>query len=204
MRRCVSLWNLLQSGDQDDLARHIRLEADEIVYDSYPSSPADERLPSPESCDRETIASATRFPHLLKLKQKDDLRPLVHAYLREEINERMSWGVIGQALPATDGSTALHLMPPSLLSALWVQFAEEITGHVPPLQCEVCKKRYRLKKGHKDRMYCSIACKMQAQRAKHKRAKQLYADGRSIEDIAGELGSKVETIRKWVSPKKEE
>lgn len=51
-------------------------------------------------------------------------------------------------------------------------------------------------------VFCSSGCKVAAHQRKHrkkvKRAKELYANGISIEQIANKLGSKPETIKKWI------
>jgi hypothetical protein len=136
-----------------------------------------------------------------RAKEKHDYKPSAHEYIREVVNERLKTTVQAQLLPAKDGATSLHILPSTLLSALWFQFASEVARNVERFLCPGCKE-WKRKDFHKGKQYCSPKCRMRVQRAKMERARQLKSEGRSDEAIAKEVGSRVATVRKWGSSNK--
>ena len=53
-----------------------------------------------------------------------------------------------------------------------------------------------------DREFCSNACKLRDHRAKVKRAKELSARGKTVAQIAKELKTTTESVRRWLTKTK--
>lgn len=88
-------------------------------------------------------------------------------YLQRAVNWRMQ-GLVDVRLvwDADDNRGRLHLVPKSLLGALWVQFALAINGDKEYRECGHCSTWFELSPGtaRTSRFYCSDACKMKAYR----------------------------------------
>jgi hypothetical protein len=103
-------------------------------------------------------------------------------------------------------SALLRVSPTNLLGALWWQFARAVTGEASYRQCKVCLQWIELSTGDHgfriDREFCSNECKYKDHRAKVRKAKELKARGRTIGQIAKELGAKSKSVKKWLTKKK--
>ncbi len=133
---------------------------------------------------------------ILGSQWRPDLLPNVqrtlNANLARETGARMLWS-------SEEGRLRLHLRPASLLGALWLQLAQAIDGDRHYRRCRVCASWFELRpdRARTNRAYCSDACRFKAYRGRQARARELHAEGQDMETIARELGSDVETIRKW-------
>jgi hypothetical protein len=182
------------------------------VYDSHPL-PEGSEPPPPETREVRTIVSASIHPERFELLLGDlprslttgklelDLLPIAKDFIRELINERLTGSVNTQLIPTRDGDSSVQMVPKTLLTALWLQFALEVAGRVEYIRCKSCRKWYT-PDGHRDKVYCSPACKQRGHREKQAKARELKVEGWSVERIAEELGSDVDTIKKWISSKK--
>jgi hypothetical protein len=98
-------------------------------------------------------------------------------------------------------TAALKLWPPTLLDALYVQFADAILGNKRHRQCQLCGRWFELLRqvNRVDRQTCSTSCRVEIYRQKKKRAAELHAKGWSITRIATEVGSDASTVKKWAT-----
>jgi hypothetical protein len=97
------------------------------------------------------------------------------------------------------------LEPPDLISALWFQFGELLTGGVRLVECPGCSTTQLIKthvKSGPDRVHCSEACRSKAHRLREK-ARELRAKRVPINSIAQELGRNRTIVRNWLSNKGE-
>jgi hypothetical protein len=188
-------WESVCQELAEEFARRGAVGNRRAVYVSATDDPQGSQPP-------EVIFPSPRHPEWSALVQNEDRRSLAVDWLREVVNGRMRGVIDAHLLADREGGRSLHLLPRTLMSALWLQFAEEIAVNVPYLQCQTCGKRYRADAAHKDRVYCSPRCKQQAHRQKQEQARQFKAEGWSDERIAGVLGSDVDKISKWVAPEK--
>jgi Putative ATPase subunit of terminase (gpP-like) len=99
----------------------------------------------------------------------------------------------------------LQLVPPSLMDAMLLQFADAIQGGKRYHQCEACSRWFERRPGlaRADRQTCSDSCRVKLYRLRQARARELHGEGWSAKRIAKELGSDVSTIKKWASKNKE-
>src|SRR5262249_60440765 len=103
------------------------------------------------------------------------------------------------------GRTQLKLVPATLLTALWLQFASAIEGNKRYRRCKECGQWFEVspETARTSRLFCSGPCPAKAYRGRRHRARELRGKGWSFKDIAEELGSDVPTVKKWVRSKKE-
>lgn len=90
----------------------------------------------------------------------------------------------------------------SLIGAIWQQFADAVSNNRQYRRCPApgCGRWYELSPATKgpNRNHCSVACKQRAYRHRKDTAKELFNSGRSIEQIAEEIGASIEIIKRWV------
>jgi hypothetical protein len=210
--QCVRLWELVQRNDQVRLAHYIKPHPNEdswFIYSSHPDLPADQ-YPLPYDFQIWLI-QAHAGPDRKAKTESQDLRPLVLECLRRLINLMLEHRVNARVCErrGSEGRMELAVVPQTRLAALWLQFAQEVTGKIPPSRCPVCQEPFRPTK-HRDRMYCSSGkCKVTAHRIR-KRAERQLADGVSFEEVAKQenldesvLRNLLETWRKKDSDRKE-
>jgi len=90
--------------------------------------------------------------------------------------------------------------PNTLLSAIWLQFAQSLNGGPELIKCPVCEDFFRIVKGRnrKSRKTCSDACKSKLSRNRKKIALELFEQGNEPNEISEAVGSKLETVQRWV------
>jgi hypothetical protein len=117
------------------------------------------------------------------------------------INNRLSDAMSVQVIesPGGKGRMELHYVPRSLAAALWMQFADEVTGGGESARCLICGRWFRLDK-HKDRVYCGDTCNVRASRTR-KKAKAMMAEGKTLKQAARALKMRVAILEKLLAPK---
>jgi hypothetical protein len=92
------------------------------------------------------------------------------------------------------------IRPPRLVDFLWWQFAEEVSRSVSFRPCQTCGGLIRIGQGTRaDRFYCSHACRLRGYRQRKPLARALAAKGKTVEEIAHELGADPPVVMRWVS-----
>jgi hypothetical protein len=202
MRDLTSLWDMLRANDVAGLRERVRWERARVVY----LRPADSDGPRPIASMKPPGQSEE-----VGIRPGDPVRP-AWAYLAGKVNLAMS-GLVMSPLVYDRGHEhpVLRLRPANLLGALWAQFARAIDGDKQYRQCPACgtwmeispapgltnAKSYRT-----SRKTCSDKCRVWVHRQHQERARELHAAGKTAKQIAKELGSDVDTVKKWVSKRK--
>jgi len=103
------------------------------------------------------------------------------------------------------GGFAFKVVPESLLGALWLQFALAVAGNKKYRACGACGQWFEVSPdvARTSRSYCKEACRARAYRARKDRAQAMAAEGKSIKQIAEELGSDEKTVTGWLLQNKE-
>lgn len=211
MRSLTSLWLAMSYGDNDLLAQCITRERDAA------GQPVVYFTPPPEDCER-TSASARRkpersiissveiHPDWLKWFEEGDPIATAHRYLAAEVQRQLAIipGKLDLHWRRRQGFT-LHFRAKSLLGQLWVSFAEAIAVGKKFRRCDGCQTWFEIAPdaARTHRRYCSESCRGKAYRGRQDRARQLYAQNRSFEEIAAELDSDVPTVKRWITGFKE-
>jgi hypothetical protein len=104
------------------------------------------------------------------------------------------------------GQMMLAHVPRNLLGALWLQFAQAISGDLEYRTCKECGKTIEVATDLDGRsarkLFCSDPCKSRDYRRRKDLAKKMKAEGKSVKDIAEELVTDISTIQKWVGKRK--
>jgi hypothetical protein len=219
LREAIRLWDLIQSADEKALKRVIRWEGPLVHY--YPPPEVYETLgvrPWTEIPiqDRkyfkgfDLLGSAPGGPELQKVARRGEVaRPamvfvhyLINAVYSNHVRPVLVWD------PQRRRSVRLDV-PQSLLSAIYVKFAQEVQKGRPARPCQVCGRFFdpapspdRRRGMRSDRATCSDACRSQAYRNRKQVARDLRARGRSPAVIAKELRTTVEVVKNWLAEQK--
>jgi hypothetical protein len=214
MRRLAGLWELIQQGDQEGLARHVRWGEESpgrpaVFYDSHPDLPEGTAAPPGDPRVREPIASAASDEASLGRFQPGDVLEPAKAYLQVQLDQHLFHGAedvrLGMTWDARRGQPAIAYHCPTLLSAVWLQFATVVNENLVHGRCPECGKWFEVapNAARASRRFCSTSCRSKAYRERQDRARQLYAAGKTFEEVAEELESDVATIKKWITGIKE-
>jgi hypothetical protein len=125
--------------------------------------------------------------------------------LREMINGLLNEArvtVSFEMASAPPNQPKLHIVPTNLHGAMWLQLAQALEDNKSYRRCKICSRWFELSPetgARTSRHYCSDACRSRAYRSRKERARKLHAKGTAIRKIAEELGSNVETVKKWIA-----
>lgn len=90
--------------------------------------------------------------------------------------------------------------PETLLSAMWYQFSEELSGHRKYKYCSHCNTWQDVTNNHSNwsgHPECVNAARVSSWRKGKASAKKLYVEGCTIEEIAHKLEKPEKIIQKW-------
>jgi hypothetical protein len=207
-RHLLTLWDLLRVEDREQLASRLdrrRGDGDdlEVCFDGRPvDHEGTLSRPRPDAGD----PKAERRAEI----KADDLIPVGWHYLQEDIGFRLNHvaGEVptGMVWDAERQRPILQLEAPTLLAAVWLQFAEAVTYDRTFNRCRTCGRWFEvapdLVRAH--RRFCSNACRFKAYRGRQDRARQLFTvENMTFEEIAQELDSDVATVKRWITGIKE-
>jgi hypothetical protein len=221
MKRAVEWWDLIVRRDAEAMSRHLTrarpaqavapeyvedfgtvrftapTHSDGWFYDSHPGLPDDDES-AKQIRVREYCAPADA-----------DILAAGTALLWTWINRRLERKISVRVAPArTTGQPVMHMVPNTLLTALWLQFARAITGNKQYRSCRECGEWFELS-GDDDgrtarREFCSDPCKSRDYRRRKNRTLALSAERLTPKQIASQLKAEgmetdAETIRKWAA-----
>jgi hypothetical protein len=202
MKRLVALWALYRRPDKAGLLHHIRWKQDdnERWYVEYNSRP-DMHPDSPCPAVQEVIASPAVRPEWLKVFHPKDVFLPTLAYLQAKINEHLA-GQTESGLLYDQDRQQLRLcqVPRTFLTALWLQFTQAVAEDKEYRQCGECGSWFEVSPeiARTNRRFCSNACRSRLYRRRQARAKELFAEGKSLQEIAAQLRSTVAAVKSWV------
>jgi hypothetical protein len=204
MRRAVAIWDMLQARDLSQLLQHIRWHQagskECWVYDSHPD------------LDKSQIAPAPGRHRQLIEPVEDLFRPgdvLIPAMflVQRWVNDHLDDTVAPRLLYDLDlGAQVLQIVPRNLAGAMWLQLAQTIAGNKHHRTCKECGKWFEVSSEEDGRtarrIFCSDPCKCRDYRRRKERAQQLKVEGKPVKDIAQELDTDAETVKRWLRKRK--
>lgn len=123
----------------------------------------------------------------------------------EEMRATVTNNLIGRVRVAftrnrSVGGFVLEILPINLIGGLWLQLAETIAGRKKHRACKACGRWFEISPQmyRKSRVYCSEACKSQGYRERKELALRLADEGKTVKEIAAELGSDAKTVKGWL------
>jgi hypothetical protein len=212
MQRLTGLWDLLQNEDRERLALYVRWKQAKdgmaVVFDSHPTA-GKGTPPLGFHRARAVIASSDTRPELLETFPVDDPVLPGWVYLQREIDlhlhhvadeipTRMVWN-------GKRNRPALGLVAPTLLAAVWLQFADAVSNDRTYSRCRECGKWFEVAPdaARTHRRFCSNGCRSKAYRQRQDRSRQLHAAGKPFEEIAQGLDADVAAVKRWITGVKE-
>jgi hypothetical protein len=148
-----------------------------------------------------TIIAGPRYrPELLEHMKPGDLLAPTQYYLQELVNKALqTHNACARLLWNRHQQLDVIVAPSGLIGAMWLQLALAIEGNHSYQTCEQCRRWFEVgvevRRGAK---FCSEACRQKHKRARIAAARTLYAEKVSLEEIATQLGTDVETVKGWV------
>jgi hypothetical protein len=230
MRHLLTLWTLCQRKDLAGLRRWVSWDATGRVAYSRPDharcqtswcpsshrgvnvrywfeglfSLPPEQEPSDYAADEPGRTLAWTLNNLVK---RGDAVGAVRAFVVAGINHQLLHPrQVNMALYwSSDGPPYVANKPVDLLQAMYVQFAWAVAGNGQYRQCAACQKFFELSPGvnRANRSTCSDACRVRLSRERRERARQLHTEGRTVKQIAREIGSRPAKVQEWISQPKE-
>lgn len=119
----------------------------------------------------------------------------------EDVHCSVMWAsMIDKTVKRKNNRLELLIEPKSLVSAIWLQFAQSLEGAPELIKCPVCGDYFRIVKGRnrKSRKTCSDACKSKLNRERKRITHEMYRKGASPNQISEEVGSSLNTINRWI------
>ncbi len=159
MKAFVCLWETIREGDTKTLHKWIQWQNGEVTYD----------LRVDKYHAGGWLAAADHNPEILDRLPAGNLLMPAQYLLQQELNKRL------KQYPATlriqwdlRSEMETYVMPTSLISALWAQFAFAVGGNHRYRACATCGKWFQVgptgdMRG--DARYCSNACRQRKYRA---------------------------------------
>jgi hypothetical protein len=210
MRRLTNLWELIQQEDREGLARHVfwgeaSPGVQAVFFDSHPDLPEGTSPPAGDFRVREPIASAASDAALFGRFQPGDVLEPAKAYLQVELDLHLHHAAddvrVGMSWDARRSQPVIAYSCPTLLSAVWLQFATVVNENLAFGRCPECGQWFEVapNAARSSRRFCSTGCRSKAYRERQDRARQLFTAGKTFEEIAAELESDAATVKKWVT-----
>jgi hypothetical protein len=211
LRRALVIWDLLKAGDKPGLARCIRWRERQVmpdgigvvnhggwIYDSHPDLPVGKPVPSPGRTE-ELIEPV---PELFR---PEDVAMPALFLVQRWINKHLAGKVTPRLLYNLDtGQQVLQVVPATLLSAAWLQFAQAIAGNRQHRTCKECGGWFEVSVRDEGRtarrLFCSDPCKSRDYRRNKKMAQDLKSAGKLVPGAAAAKNRK--TIEKSIKRRK--
>lgn len=183
MRTAVQLWDAIQLKNEEVIQNLIGWTGDQrIEYDGH----------------RWQLASTAQLP-------LDVANALLRSHIDRTLNRRL--GDRRAPLVSVRYSTeGLHITPPSLLAAMWLQFASadhegKQFARCPGRNCPRVWFEKSTGPGvgkREDAEFCSPQCRHTAYRDRKSAARALHKAGRPAREIARELHTDVAQVKLWI------
>lgn len=181
MADAVHLWEAIRTGDAESLERHVRWHRGRLGFCSPLAS-------------KEMTAS--------KSYARGDLAGPAVELLDFVFNDRANLSCLFPVrLP--ENLLTFRIRVSTLLNVLWVQFADAVAHDKTYRQCEHCGNEFEIAPGvnRNDKAFCSDSCRVSSYRRRRNIASRLAADGRPLKQVAKEVGTDIETLKKWLQSK---
>jgi hypothetical protein len=211
LRRAVTLWDLAEENDVEELSKIIHWTGPRTVVYEYGRDPKKEKdevskywagysLIAMDEGERKRV-----HPELIDRFQYGELNLPVRYYIQKIINDRLKGLVFPQMLwERNRNRLSLYFVPSSLLGALWLQFAQAIDGDKKYRKCQECRKPYEIspETARTSKLFCSNACRSKNYRERQAKARKMNEEGKTLEFIAQDLRTDLDTARGWIEAKK--
>ena len=200
MRRLVRLWDAARSMDEQAVRKIVSAQPDGHVYLDADLWELHWKVDVPAGIGAAfaptLTAQALAYCCFVVNRLADEER-------RQQAGEgaflryRLMWN------PAAD-QFEHQLSPADLLSVLYLQFSVAVAGKKDYHRCPSCGRWFEVRPGvaRANKLTCNQKCRTQAYRLRQERARELKAQGKTVTQIARELGAEPGAVKKWVANNK--
>ncbi len=194
LRVGLTLWDSITAGDLLSLESALEQAAEITCQPVGSPSPPHYLLAQPQY--RVLLGGQPTDNHDPFLQARTLLRDLINIQLPRRVSLWMQ-------VDPRDDSMGLRIVPNDLLGAMWLQFARAVAGNRRYRQCDACGLWFEVspEQNRTNRRFCSTACRSKFYRRKKELARELRAEGLSVEDIATRLDSDTGTVGGWIGLK---
>jgi hypothetical protein len=197
LKELVSLWDMIRERDSQTLERRIRVK---LVSGQRIAFYSPEHVPESDLPVAGFVPGISTFG----LDPPDLTRP-AKVVLMVNVNALME-GEIGVELRADEQLQRFSLAyePHGLFGVILLQFARAIAGNKDYRRCAVCTTWFELipPETRITRQTCSDACRQRQYRQRQKQARGLRAAGKTVREIAKELGAETHIIKNWLTTRR--
>jgi hypothetical protein len=212
--RLSRLWDLIQRDDACALTPYIRWEptTPEGPTAYFDSAPAEAAQDAPSLGDvriSEPIGSVASDARLKASYRTGDVVVPAKIYLQTVLDLHLHHAAddvkVGMTWDARREQPVLSYWCPTLLAAVWTQFATVVSENLTFGSCRECGRWFEIAPNvaRASRRFCSIACRSKAYRERQERARRMHAEGMAIPEIADALDSNMGAVRRWITGVKE-
>jgi hypothetical protein len=192
MKMAARAWDMLVAKDWRGLSEYLTRERNTQGYVSRPGP---------------RVKGVQWLVLLADPSNPADVMSAASQFVAHVINDNLGRSVSPQVrYDIENGKHDILLVPQSLLSAMWLQFAQAVAGGLKYRACKECGKWFELSTDDTgfrvSRVFCSDPCKSKDYRKRKEQAQRLKAEGKTVSSIAKELGTDPETVKKWVAKRK--
>jgi hypothetical protein len=199
LKALVSLWDLVRVGDEGGLTA-LLVVTEEAITQGLGGIVRVRFSPTALSPDLEDSSGEV----LLNVDEQwlRDLVLLAQDFLIEHVNrllrDEVFWGL---AHTFHESEIYLRPDPASLYGSMLFQFALAIAGKKDYRTCAVCGRWFELvpPATRVTRQTCSNACRQRQYRERLEQARKLHAKGQNAKQIAKELETDVNTVKRWIT-----
>jgi hypothetical protein len=212
LRYLVTIWDLARARDKAALERFVRWKGKTIIFDGLPKERPDfttifdtafnvEPSNGATCADVEADILVVWNEHLEAILERGNpIQPamlLCQAALNFDLQDRVNVCLVWDPRSGRPGP---QIVAGDLWGAILLQFANAIAGDRQYQRCPGCGRWFELtpEQNRADKQTCSGSCRTSIHRRRQRLAVQLHADGKSPREIAKELGSKVEHVKRWI------
>lgn len=203
MSMCVELWDAIQADDERKIAEHI---------ERFPTEQKPRTIQQGDTVRKGLFCANRIVLDDLGIESAAGICPAIpnpSNVIQEALNTLQFsinlhifglWQT-GLTWDESEQRMGICIVPTSLLGAMWLQFAEAVSGRKGYGSCPGCGRYFEVhtENARSDKTYCSEACKSKNYRDRKARALELHTKGMSLEEIAEALSSKPETVAKWIA-----
>jgi hypothetical protein len=199
MNGLTGLWHMARLGDTGVMSRFFIWDSAGV---SFFKLPALSQFSPREGRGRLLTTAQLRAAGV----ERGDLVGAAYVVLGEALSGQLTQAPTGLGWDPEKRQPFLSPQVRDLWSAICLQFAAAVAGDKSFEQCRSCGKWFELAPGvnRAGRLTCSATCRQRVYRGRMERARELHAEGRTVKEIAREVGSSVAAVRRWVAGRKED
>lgn len=184
MRSWVDYWDLIEKGNTKTLGRH-------LVWNRDGSAVKYRRTGKPEMFEHIVADSRQTYPSVFKQWRQFDVLEPAKFFLVEEVNEILrGLSITPRIRYICESQIHLAMVPHNLLSAMWLQFFQVLSGDKSIGVCQICKEPLDITGKRSDKVThekCRNRRKKATSRKLWKTVSIQIDQGSSVEDILSEL-----------------